>query len=180
MARCVRVCASRMRDATRKMDCIYKSFCRSAKIRDGDYEDDDEDAEEISESVPKSAENVPEISENVLKISENVPNMSESVPTTKVCKRCGQEKSLEEFNTNNHNKDGRDGVCKECRNAYLRRRRKEKKAEGAGQSWTKDVVIEVKDHDAFNLAHYTDQQLVAELRRRGIQVIAKKTVTVEL
>lgn len=38
----------------------------------------------------------------------------------KVCTKCKIEKTLEEFHVNNRRKDKRNGVCKDCKNAYSR------------------------------------------------------------
>lgn len=195
MARCIRICTSRMKDPVRRVDCIYKAYCRSRKILGGACED-----EETEESVPETI--------------ENVPNMSESVPT-KVCRKCGQEKPITEFPKSKTAKDGHEGQCMRCKmdaaNA-LRKKRKEEAAakrfeekQGRTEEMTKklfgrnakkaeevikrpspfldmqqEVVVEVKDHKLLHIINYTDQELVDELRRRGIEVEATKTVKVKL
>lgn len=48
---------------------------------------------------------------------------------TKVCKKCGRERPVEEFYKIPGNKDGLDGVCKECRRAGMRVNREARKSE---------------------------------------------------
>jgi 5-methylcytosine-specific restriction endonuclease McrA len=44
---------------------------------------------------------------------------------TKVCSKCGIEKSLSEFHKNNRNKLGVDSRCKQCKSEYARKRQRE-------------------------------------------------------
>lgn len=206
MARCVRVCALRMGDAVRHIDCIHKAYCSSVKTLGSAYEN--EDTEEIEN------ENVPKIEKSVPETIENVPNMSESVPM-KVCKKCGQEKPITEFPKSKTAKDGHEGQCTRCKMDAAKALRKKRKEEAAAKRFEEkqirmkevtkkfwgrgakkaedvierpstalgmqqEVVIEVKDHKLLHIINYTDQELVDELRRRGIEVIAKKTVTIDL
>ena len=39
---------------------------------------------------------------------------------SKLCKTCGIEKHLDEFNKNSKTKDGLQGKCKECNKSYLK------------------------------------------------------------
>ena len=41
---------------------------------------------------------------------------------SKLCKTCGIEKHLDEFNKNSKTKDGLQGKCKECNKSYLKPR----------------------------------------------------------
>lgn len=67
---------------------------------------------------------------------------------TTICKRCGQEKPLEEFYNNRY---GASQVCREC----ARKKRHETMAKRyAAQR-------------ASSLADYTPRELMAELKRRG-------------
>lgn len=43
-------------------------------------------------------------------------------PKTKVCSKCGRELPITEFALNKKCKDGHIGRCKDCINAYLRKR----------------------------------------------------------
>ena len=43
-------------------------------------------------------------------------------PKTKVCSKCGRELPITEFALNKKCKDGHIGQCKDCVNAYLRKR----------------------------------------------------------
>jgi len=44
---------------------------------------------------------------------------------TKICTKCGEEKSLECFGTNKHSKDGLRGKCKTCTAAYIKQYRRD-------------------------------------------------------
>ena len=69
---------------------------------------------------------------------------------TTICKRCGQEKPLEEFYNNRH---GVSQVCREC----ARKKRHETMAKRyAAQR-------------ALSLADFQPRELMAELKRRGYE-----------
>ena len=50
---------------------------------------------------------------------------------TKVCSKCSQSKSMDDFYNNKANSDGKQGYCKECMNQANRARRKERYANDA-------------------------------------------------
>lgn len=82
---------------------------------------------------------------------------------TAICKRCGQEKPLEEFHNNKH---GVSQVCRECarknRNETIARKRNAERAS--------------------SLADYSPRELMAELKRRGYegQLTYTKTYTIDI
>ena len=43
----------------------------------------------------------------------------------KICKKCGEEKELEEFSKDKYSKDGFTDSCKECRNKYKKENREQ-------------------------------------------------------
>lgn len=50
-----------------------------------------------------------------------------AAPDKKVCTRCNQEKSLEQFHVNKQGKYGRDSACAACKNADVQRIKEEKR-----------------------------------------------------
>lgn len=44
----------------------------------------------------------------------------------RICKKCGEEKPLDDFYKQSYGKGGRDSACKECRKARVRENRREK------------------------------------------------------
>lgn len=72
---------------------------------------------------------------------------------TKACTCCGKELSLNQFNKNSRNKDKHDTMCKECR----------KKKTVATYSKVAQPGIKA----TFRISDFEDNQLFAELRRRG-------------
>lgn len=76
---------------------------------------------------------------------------------TKVCKMCGRELPVSEFNKHPKTKDGLQGYCKECSAKYVFATRQKKYAK-------------------LFLQYAKDEELVAELRNRGFIVKASKSV----
>ena len=100
--------------------------------------------------------------------------------TMKWCKGCKQYKPIDEFHHNKANKDGHEFDCKVCHNARVSaqhaRRRAEKKAEKEKEKL--NVVLKVETPIVNDLQELqkelvptivgaTDEQLVAELQKRG-------------
>jgi hypothetical protein len=54
-------------------------------------------------------------------IPETNPIKSNGMLVMRVCKKCGEEKALEEFPKNSQCRDGREGACKACKNAAKRK-----------------------------------------------------------
>ena len=72
---------------------------------------------------------------------------------TKICKKCGQEKPLDEFAKHKGYKDGHHTCCRECRNLYYR-------------SYYRTIGKEDRK-EKRDLANYTTRDLLLELKRRG-------------
>ena len=75
---------------------------------------------------------------------------------SKTCSRCGELKSLAEFGKCKKNRDGLQGWCKECRNAYYRERNPESNR-AAGRRWYERnrtfKLQRVKDWQTNNAEH---------------------------
>ena len=71
---------------------------------------------------------------------------------TKVCKCCKKELALTEFYVNNATKDKHDNTCKECRKQQAKKRTR------LPQPGVKATL---------RISDFEDNQLFAELRRRG-------------
>lgn len=95
-------------------------------------------------------------------------NKPAEAPKTKVCSRCGRELPISDFGRHARTKDGLQPMCRECRS---------KAAQGPRKDGFESIpiiehtVVHNTAIDAFN-----DYDLVKELRRRGYDVIAKKTI----
>lgn len=76
---------------------------------------------------------------------------------TKVCKMCGRELPVSEFNKHSKTKDGLQIYCKECATKYV-------------------IASRQKKHSKLFLQYAKDEELVAELRNRGFVVKASKSV----
>ena len=133
----------------------------------------------------------------------------ETKPTTKVCKVCGQEKPLEEFQRSPWGKDGRIATCKECRGRLLAQGKAERKAAAVpavppvpsdpSPKWNgpkdPDGLIPEEDIPAYKKAIrisgdadaiaylmplIPDAGLAAELRRRGYTGTLTKSNTLNV
>lgn len=116
------------------------------------------------------------------------------LPTTKVCPKCGRELPREAFNKKARAKDGLQDYCRECNavanKAYHAKKMAQKAKKSAPEVKLPEKVEKaVKEadqaldnlsveqgiaHDA--LKYFNDVNLVQELRRRGYEVKATKTV----
>lgn len=80
---------------------------------------------------------------------------------TKVCKRCHRELPISEFGRHSKTKDGYQPVCKECRSKDMK---------GVPQKkGKKEEPVEDKSvpYSLVSLDRFSDDQLIAEIRRRG-------------
>lgn len=73
---------------------------------------------------------------------------------TKVCKCCGKELPLTDFYKNSATKDKHDNSCKKCRNQKIAEAQKRRVPQPGIKSM-------------FRISDFEDNQLFAELRRRG-------------
>lgn len=86
---------------------------------------------------------------------------------TKICRKCGQEKPLEDFMKNNKLRSGRGSYCKACHNLQCKEITERKKA-------SKEVKF-APNVDSNTLAELSENHLesvparllISELRRRG-------------
>ena len=76
---------------------------------------------------------------------------------TKVCKMCGRELPLSEFNKHGRTTDRLQIYCKECATKYV-------------------IASRQKKQGKLFLQFAKDEELVAELRNRGFVVKASKSV----
>lgn len=81
-------------------------------------------------------------------------------PQTKVCKRCGRELPVSEFNKHAISKDGYQSICKDCQQVQM----------------TKAAKVAIEKRKGLNPEKWTDADLVGELRLRGYDVKATKTI----
>lgn len=76
---------------------------------------------------------------------------------TKVCKMCGRELPISEFNKHGLTKDGLQTYCKQCATEYV-------------------ILSRRKKQSKLFLQLAKDEELVEELRNRGFVVKASKSV----
>lgn len=84
---------------------------------------------------------------------------------TKVCKVCGQEKDITEFHKSAW---GVTGVCKECV-------RSKKQASKNDKSNLANAVQLINEAKTQRLEIFTDDELLAEIHRRGYDGVISKT-----
>jgi hypothetical protein len=90
----------------------------------------------------------------------------------KCCKRCGQTKSLEDFESAKHHPDGRTGKCKECLNA-ARRANPQRKARDRERA--KDSKRKARKNELAKIQRRKDpnvRQKEAEYRAKNAERIA--------
>lgn len=95
---------------------------------------------------------------------------------TKVCKKCGVEKALEEFAVDSNGKFGRKGRCKECQNVYAREYRQKNKAkcyerEKEYKKNNKEKVATYPSKKKFPLytKKYKDRLIAGQVERTTIE-----------
>lgn len=99
-------------------------------------------------------------------------NKPAEAPKTKVCPRCGRELPISDFGRHARTKDGLQPICRECRSKAGMERPLRARNDGSEPiPVIERTVVHNTAIDAFN-----DYDLVKELRRRGYEVTATKTV----
>lgn len=121
----------------------------------------------------------------------------------KRCSRCGEVKLLDNFGMNRHNKDGKQAWCKDCTRKTQKEQKtpSEKKAEEKhakkkpSKPKTKPMkktekptpapvlnegIATVKTGPVNPFSTFKDHELADELRARGYEVTATRTVTITL
>lgn len=99
--------------------------------------------------------------------------------TTKVCTKCGKELPLERFGRNPRSSDGLKCYCKDCENENCRTYRAKKygKKEGKPKKMDIPIINELLQQPVPAISTFTDDALIAELRRRGWHgTITKETI----
>lgn len=95
-------------------------------------------------------------------------NMEENNETkTKVCKRCGRELPLHEFGRHARTADGLQVYCRECSKQAMMRTRRAK-------------VEKDKERATYGLASFSTEDIVNELRRRGLTGYLKQVVEISV
>ena len=110
--------------------------------------------------------------------ASNAPNTN----STKVCKTCGRELTLDHFGGHHRTADGLQASCKECMSAKIKKTKKAAPA-ASTPSGAEPIELmpipepEVKYEPARDLDGYTPQELYDELKRRGWQGTLTRTET---
>lgn len=86
---------------------------------------------------------------------------------TKVCKRCGRELPLHEFGRHARTADGLKVYCRQCSKEAMMRTRKAK-------------VEKDKERATYGLASYETDDLINELRRRGLSGYLKQVIEISV
>lgn len=91
----------------------------------------------------------------------------ETKPETKVCSKCGRELPLTKFSPNKTSKDGHNGQCKDCVNAYQRENYARNKGKQAAQ------VIPTTSPLNPKFADKTPRELQQDMRELKEELIAR-------
>ena len=86
---------------------------------------------------------------------------------TKVCKRCGKDLPIHEFARHARAADGHQVYCRECQKAAMMRTRRAK-------------VEKDKERATYGLASFSTEDIVNELRRRGLTGYLKQVVEISV
>lgn len=103
---------------------------------------------------------------DIKKIDDTYTTDTEQVKT-KVCKRCGRELPLHEFGRHARTADGLQVYCRECSKQAMMRTRRAK-------------VEKDKKRATYGLASYETDDLINELRRRGLSGYLKQVVEISV
>ena len=90
-------------------------------------------------------------------------NPTDTETKTKVCKRCGRELPLHEFGRHARTADGLQVYCRECSKQAMMRTRRAK-------------VEKDKERATYGLASFSTEDIIKELRRRGLTGYLKQVV----
>ena len=105
------------------------------------------------------------------KLLKDMPTQGTEQIKTKVCKDCGRELPISEFQRQAKSRDGYMHICKDCK----------KKRVIVGVTREENAHLEKlfpKGIDVTSELHiYTDEELVQELRTRGWEVVCTKTIS---
>ena len=104
--------------------------------------------------------------EYIKKTDDTFTTDTENVKT-KVCKRCGKELPLHEFARHARAADGHQVYCRECQKAAMMRTRRAK-------------VEKDKERATYGLASYETDDLINELRRRGLSGYLKQVIEISV
>ena len=104
--------------------------------------------------------------EYIKKTDDTFTTDTENVKT-KVCKRCGKELPLHEFARHARAADGHQVYCRECQKAAMMRTRRAK-------------VEKDKERATYGLASFETDDLINELRRRGLSGYLKQTIEISV
>ena len=94
----------------------------------------------------------------------------------KLCTKCGEVKSLDDFGLHRKHKDGKQRWCKACINAATSRSKANRPKKTAAKAQP-ETVKEKATPQANPLRKMTDHALVIELRARGWEVSCTRTIT---
>ena len=86
---------------------------------------------------------------------------------TKICKRCGRELPLHEFGRHARTADGLQVYCRQCSKEAMMKTRKAK-------------VEKDKERATYGLASFETDDLINELRRRGLSGYLKQTIEISV
>jgi len=103
---------------------------------------------------------------NIKKTNDTDNTIIEPIKT-KVCKRCGRELPLHEFGRHARTADGLQVYCRECTKQAMMRTRRAK-------------VEKDKERATYGLASFSTEDIVNELRRRGLTGYLKQVVEISV
>lgn len=86
---------------------------------------------------------------------------------TKVCKRCGRKLPLHEFGRHARTADGLQVYCRDCCKEAMKKTRRGK-------------VEKDKERATYGLASFSTEEIVNELRRRGLTGYLKQVVEISV
>ena len=113
--------------------------------------------------------------DNIIK-QEKTMNEKMTNVATKVCKDCGRELPIEEFQIQVRSKDGRMHICKECKKKRMAVALGKEDVDNTAKVEKVEKLPETQDkYD--RIVGLTDKDLVSELRLRGWEVTCTKVIS---